>query len=290
MTDRDTTAPARPSAARTLRVTSCNLEYGGIDRRTGDNSSALVTLRALLADRPDLLAIQEMHAPDPGNLRRQLWWWANELDMHPFLGPCASIGSTAGNFNAILVRTGPGIQITDEWPGPAGAQLPFCRAELDIPGLDQPVQFTCAHLAARSITRRREHAEIIGSCSADTIAGGGHVIVAGDFNGFPRFGADIGLLPDRLLSARAVVASDGTHQPDVTADDALTSSGLEDLGALLAIRHNNADHAAPTGPGGVRVDRIYADPSLAKLATAYRRFETAADHDAVSVVFDLSRT
>lgn len=270
-----------------LTVTTANLQYGGIDRRNGDDRAARTTLARLSREKPDVLAIQEMYALTPGDVRRQLRWWANELDMHAFLGPCANIGTTAGSHNAILVRTTTGTRVTDEWPGPTGAQLPFCRTELSIPGISRPVQVTCAHLAARSITRRREAAEIIGSYSADAIDNGDHVIVAGDFNGFPRFGADIDLMPPRLLSARAVADSEGNYQPDFTADDALTSSGLKDLGAILAIHRDDTGHAEPTGPGGVRVDRIYADNALARLAADYRRFEIASDHNAVTVVVDL---
>jgi endonuclease/exonuclease/phosphatase family metal-dependent hydrolase len=270
-----------------VTFTTANIEYGGLNRHDGNNQSALLTLERLLPEKPDILAIQEMHATDPGDVRRQLRWWANELDMYPFLGASASIRSVAGNYTAILVRTAPGIMVTDEWPGPAGAQLPFCRVELDVPGATRPVIVTSAHLSARSITRRRESAEIIGSLSADAIDAGSHVIVAGDFNGYPRFGADVTLMPPRLRSARAVRDEAGAWQPDYSADDALTGSGLEDLASRLAGGNAGSDHAAPTGPGGARVDRIYADAGLAALAIEYRRFRTGSDHDAVSVVFDL---
>src|SRR5580693_2327565 len=53
-----------------ITAISCNLNYGGFDQETGDDSGARRAIAVLGAASPDIILLQEMHTADPYQLRR----------------------------------------------------------------------------------------------------------------------------------------------------------------------------------------------------------------------------
>jgi endonuclease/exonuclease/phosphatase family metal-dependent hydrolase len=276
-----------------LTVVSSNINYGGLDQETGDDSGARRAIAVLAALEPDIVLLQEMHTADPYRLRRHLRRFANELGMQPVLGPAGSLRVTIGNHTAMLF--GPHITIHDEWPPPppAGPPVPWCRAEITIPGIPGRVQAHSVHLAARSAVRRLGEAELLASWAADAIRDAGqHVLIGGDFNCVPVAGAgalDLLAWQPRLLAQRCTRTPAGDLVPDLRVGQILAESGLSDLAAVLAARTGDPAPLAPTGQGGARVDQVHASPALAGCVTGYRLLETLSDHQTVAVTLDLTR-
>jgi endonuclease/exonuclease/phosphatase family metal-dependent hydrolase len=166
-----------------LTVISANACYGGIDPGTGDDSRARVTIEALRSAQPHVVLFQEMDARDPYRLWRHLRHFASALDMEPVLGPSAAIRSELGNHTAILVSGRRGLRVVDQWPppAPAGPRVPWCRAEVTVPGLARPVHFCSVHLSARSAADQLRAAQVI----ASYVRAQHHpAVVGGDFNGY----------------------------------------------------------------------------------------------------------
>jgi endonuclease/exonuclease/phosphatase family metal-dependent hydrolase len=276
-----------------LTVISCNLEYGAIDPVTGDDSGARRAIAVLGGADPDIVLLQEMHTADPYHLRRHLRRFATELGMQPVLGPAGSLRVTTGNHTAMLF--GPHITIHDEWPPPppVGPQVPYCRAEVTVPGVPGRVQVHSVHLAARSAQRRLGEAEILASYAADAIcAGSQHVLIGGDFNSVPVAGSaalDLAAWQPRLLAQRCARGPGAQWVPDLRVGHILHESGLRDLAAVVAATTGDESALDPTGPGLARVDQIHASTALAACVTAYDLLETDSDHLAVAVTLDPAR-
>jgi exonuclease III len=279
-----------PPAPRALTVISCNLEYGGINQDNGDDSGARHAITLLADLEPDIVLFQEMHTADPYRLRRHLRRFAAELGMQPVLGPTGSLRVNVGNHTAMLFA--PRITIHDEWPPPppVGPPVPWCRAEVTIPGVPGVVQVHSVHLAARSAQRRLGEAELLASWAADAIrAGGQQVMIGGDFNCVPVAGADaldLSAWQPRLLAQRCTRTPAGELVPDLRVGQILAESGLSDLAAILAARTGDPAPLAATGQGGARVDQVHASPALAACITGYDLLETDSDHRAVCVTLD----
>jgi len=277
--------PGRPT--RRLTVVTANLCYGGLDPETGDDLPLEATVGALRRARPHAVLLQEVGAAgNPSGLWRRLRRIANALGMEPaVLGPSAAIRSELGNHTAILVAAGRGLRVTDQWPppSPAGPRVPWCRAEVTVPGLAGPLHLYSAHLSARSPSARVHAAELIASYAAGHA---GHVVAGGDWTTTRAPGpgpAQIAALPAAVRASRCRQGPDGAWAPRYDVDAPFAAAGLADLAAC----HDPAGLAATTRDGA-RADRCYATPALAGVLAACQDLVTGSDHRAVAVTFDLT--
>ena len=105
------------TAPKPTRIAVINWEYGGLD--DGSDARWRLTIEALLKERPHIVLCQEFGAPLPAlRLPAHLWRTANELDMHPVLGPVVPHARSALH-TAILVDTHTtGWKITNNGPYP----------------------------------------------------------------------------------------------------------------------------------------------------------------------------
>lgn len=275
---------------RRLTVVSANACNGGIDPRTGDDSGALMTIKVLRGVRPHVVLLQEMDAcGDPNRLWRHLRYWANALDMEAVLGPSAAVRSELGNHTAILVAARRGLRVTDQWPPPppAGPRVPWCHAEVTVPGLAGPLHLYSVHLSAESPSDRVHAAELIAGYTASC---GQHVLAGGGWNDYPRGGpvpsaAELGALPAQARVARCRRGPTGLWEPCYDVDDLLGDVGLADIAACWS----GAARLAATTGNGARADRCYATADLAAAAVSCQNLRIGSDHQAVACTFDFSR-
>jgi endonuclease/exonuclease/phosphatase family metal-dependent hydrolase len=273
---------------RRLTVVSANTCYGGINPDTGDDSGARVTIEALRGADPDVALLQEMDARgDPYRLWRHLRHFASALDMEPVLGPSAAIRSELGNHTAILVSARRGLRVADQWPppAPAGPRVPWCRAEVTVPGLARPVHFCSVHLSARSAADQLRAAQVI----ASYVRAQHHpAVVGGDFNGYAPgepAAAEPAALPAHLRGQpRWRRGPGGVPEPDYAVHDTLADAGLTDIAAHLPPGRRDRPGLTGTARAG-RIDRIY----LTGAATEYRQQDTGgSDHHMLLLTLDLT--
>ncbi|GAA4510783.1 hypothetical protein GCM10023191_073910 [Actinoallomurus oryzae] len=272
---------------------TANLRYGGIDPQTLDDSSLCDTIEALGGLRADVVGLQEIDAGgNPHDIWRNFYRLANELGMHPVLGPSASFKTTTGNHVGILVRTSGGLRVKNQWPasGAAGTKVPWCCAEISVPGMSETLYVYSGHLHARSETER---VRVIETLTSLITAGDQLAIWLADNNGYPREPAvsseELKKLPRHLQLTRCIEGSEGDLTPNYTVCDTLVRAGLLDVAAVLPPSRREPSELCATGKGGARVDRVHAVERLAKTAKRYQQVETGSDHQACAVTFDLSR-
>jgi endonuclease/exonuclease/phosphatase family metal-dependent hydrolase len=166
-----------PAARPTLRVVSSNIRHGvGMDG-TLDLDRTVAVLRRL---KPDLVAVQEVdeHCGRSGG-----------VDQAAVLGKALGMEHRFGEFMdydggryGLAVLSKLPIKATRRHELPRGAE-PRCalEVEVDVPGLDQPVSFTCVHndwtKEAIRVTQMRALVAALGERRPG--------LVAGDFNGEP---------------------------------------------------------------------------------------------------------
>jgi hypothetical protein len=277
-----------------LRVASANLEFGGLDRETGDQSRWQRTIDALAAWAPHIVLVQEMMGIQPYAVFRHAWATANALGMIPLLGP-PGIHSASGCRTAILVRLDDGIQITDQGPPPPllAACPAWCDAALRVPGLDQPLRVYSVHLSARSAVNQREQAEHLASLIAHW---GGPAIAGGDWNSYsaddPPPPRELRGQPPHLRSTRMITAPDGTITASHAVHSTLTAAGLTDAAVVLDPARRTPPELSPTGISGAgRVDRLYVTSHLAGHLTRYQQLRTGgSDHDALLLTVSIAGT
>ncbi|MFM7136842.1 MAG: endonuclease/exonuclease/phosphatase family protein [Planctomycetota bacterium] len=195
-----TKPPARP----TLRVVSYTIRHGvGMDG-TLDLDRTAALLRRL---EPDVVALQEVDE----RCRR-----SGNVDQAAALGKALGMEHRFGEFMdhdggryglAVLSRLP--IKATRRHELPRGAE-PRCalEVELDVPGLGQPVSFTCIHM------ERTKEAIRVAQMRALVAALGERrpAIVAGDFNGEPG-SESLALLAD---AGWRILAKDGARGSNPT--------------------------------------------------------------------------
>jgi endonuclease/exonuclease/phosphatase family metal-dependent hydrolase len=195
-----------------------------------------------------------------------------------------------GNHTAILVATCHGLRIVNQWPPPGGPRVPWCSAEVTVPGIAGPLHLYSVHFSARSLGEQLRAAELVASYASQQAP----ALVGGDFNGYPRAGpvpaaSQLRALRPHQQLVRACRGPDGTLSPSYDVDDLLTGAGLTDMaGALPAARRDPAGLSGTAEDGTARLDRCYATPDLAAAAVSCRQLPIGSDHDAVAFTFDTS--
>jgi endonuclease/exonuclease/phosphatase family metal-dependent hydrolase len=279
--------PGRPQ----LRIGSVNLQYGGLDLATGDDSRWQASMRALAGWDLDVVLVQEMTALRPWGVATHLWRTANALGMIGLAGPPVP-GSYSGGHTAILVNCRRGLQVRDAGPPPAGGPAAWAHAVLDVPGMHSDLHVYSVHLPAGTATGQREQAEIL----ATRIARNGALTVAGgDWNcyvpGEPALTPGyLAGLPPHLRPARMHVGPGGRLEPNYDVHGILTTAGLTDLAAALPPDRRTPRDLAGTGlrPHG-RIDRFYGAGGLAAAAESYLQARTGgSDHQALLLVLDMA--
>jgi endonuclease/exonuclease/phosphatase family metal-dependent hydrolase len=284
-------APA-PVDLSHFKIGFANLEYGGIDPKTRDDTALRKTISALAPYELDVLAVQEVDGGgNPNDVWRTFRRYANAFDMEPVLGPSIALRSQTGNHTGVLVRTRPGgLRIEDQWPPPgvAGHRVPWCMVEIHVPGLPEPLYFYSLHASARSQTDQRRAIEVV---TNQITASNQRAVVMGDFNGFPRepelTSAELATLPHHLQLTRCIEGPDGLLVPNYGVYDTLIRAGLLDVTAVLADSLEQPELLHATGLGGARVDRCHASKGIAYAATGYWQVDTGSDHDAGVIALDL---
>ncbi|WP_320064797.1 endonuclease/exonuclease/phosphatase family protein [Micromonospora sp. RTGN7] len=264
-----------------LRVMTWNIRTGGRDR-TGPGRLGRVA-RVVAAQRPDLLAVQELRGFDTGDV---LAGFAAEVGMRAYLAR-----SCLGQPVAVLVR--PPLRVLAAAP----VRRPFHHAAVRVTVATDAGPFTLlsAHLDPYCGLRRRIEA---GWLAADVRrAPGALTLLAGDLNTLdpetdhtervarlpPAYRRRHLRLDGRTVETRAVAR--------------LAAAGLVDLHGALA--PGDAGLTAPTRHGGgtefsgMRLDYLFGTAALARLARAcavLRGGETeyASDHYPLLADLDLS--
>ncbi|WP_406036541.1 endonuclease/exonuclease/phosphatase family protein [Micromonospora sp. NBC_00898] len=260
-----------------LRVMTWNIRTGGRDRDGLDRLDRIVAVVA--AQRPDVLALQELRGFDRGGLLADV---AGRVGMVPHLAR-----SCLGQPVAVLVR--PPLRVLS-----AGrVRRPFhhaaARAVVDTSA--GPLTVVSTHLDPYSGGRRRMEADWLAVAARRA---GPLTLVAGDLNTLEP-GVDhtarLAGLPDRYR--RRHLCRDG-RTVDTRAVSRLIEAGLVDLwphlggaepdGLTVPTRHGGAEFAA------MRLDYLLATPAVAALARQVRvvrdgAADRASDH--YPVVADL---
>jgi exodeoxyribonuclease III len=258
-----------------------NLLHGG----RPDRLDAL--LRVIGAQRPDVLALQELAGFDAGG-GRLMGQVAERLGLRAFLAR-----SWLGQPVAVLVRPDAVV----ERAGPLRRPLHHAAMAVRLATDRGPLTVLSTHLYPWSGGRRLHEARWLAAALRRTSAPQLGLLL-GDLNSLdPETDHEARLadLPPRYR--RRHLRRDG--RVDVRAVSALTSSGMVDV-----FRHTGSvgrDHTAPTeGPGGgefsrLRLDYVLATPALAATARSCRVVDegeaaTASDHYPVLAEFDLELT
>jgi endonuclease/exonuclease/phosphatase family metal-dependent hydrolase len=281
-----------------LRWASSNLEKGG--RKDGHSGPLTRTLDVVAGLDPHVWCVQELGHENPDLFMEHMLLIASQLAMQPFTGPVCGLAGAHGNRVAIFVSKD--YEVRDLWPGLTGRQtLPWMRARITGPGLPQNTHVFSAHLAARSADERRHDAQVIGSWSADQMALGHTILLAGDLNYQAPGGAGMCPLskwPRRLLPQRARPVPEGTEGateidgewwvPDTAPGGELTLHGLHDVAHLVATRTGSSTPYLPTGiPGQARVDQLWIGGELADATLTYSTHLAGSDHMTLAATIQL---
>jgi endonuclease/exonuclease/phosphatase family metal-dependent hydrolase len=272
-----------------FRWASSNLEKGG--RKDRHNGPLARTLELVKELDPHVWCTQELGHEVTDLFMEHTLSIASELGMQPFLGPVCGLGGAHGNRVAIFVSRD--YEVRDVWPGLTGRQtMPFMRARITGPGLPPDTHVFDVHFAARSADERSHDAQVIGSWSADQMALGHAVLLAGDLNYQAPAGAGMCPLskwPRRLLPQRARIVPAGTEGaeqidgewwvPNTAPGDELSRHGLHDVAHLVAARTGSSEPYLPTGiPGQARVDQMWIGGELADATLTYSTHLAGSDH------------
>ncbi|WP_428961250.1 endonuclease/exonuclease/phosphatase family protein [Micromonospora fluostatini] len=254
-----------------LRVMTWNIRTGGRDPGGADRLD--LVLRVVAAQRPDLLALQELRGFDRAGLAQRV---GTAVGMRPYL-----VRSWFGQPVAVLVR--PPLRVR----AAARVRRPFHHAaqRVTVETDAGPLTVLAAHLDPYSGTRRLVEAGWL--AAAVRRASGDLVLLAGDLNTLDP-GTDhtdrLARLPDPYR--RRHLRRDG-RTVETRAVARLAAAGLVDLHAALT--PGDPGLTAPTRHGGgvefsgMRLDYLFATPALARLArscTVLRDADTdrASDH------------
>ncbi|GAA4461937.1 endonuclease/exonuclease/phosphatase family protein [Phytohabitans houttuyneae] len=265
-----------------LTVMTYNIKTGGRGRLDA-------IARVAAAQRPDILALQELRAfhRDDGRLMRTL---ADAVGMHPFLAR-----SWFAQPVAVLVRD-PAWVVSA-----APIRRPFHHAaERVVVATDQgDLTVVGAHLCPYSGWRRRWEARWLAARTDPARL----ALVMGDLNTLDPWTDHterLRRLPERFRSRHLMPRTDG--EVDTRAIRVLAAAGFVDL--FRSAGHGDRtgdgekDYTAPTAHGGgqefhaMRLDYILGTPPVAALARSCRvvsggETESASDHYPVVAVLDL---
>ncbi|MER5703319.1 endonuclease/exonuclease/phosphatase family protein [Micromonospora sp. NPDC002296] len=263
-----------------LRVMTWNIRTGGRDR-TGPGRLDRVA-RVVAAQRPDLLAVQELRGFDSGGV---LAGFAAEVGMRPYLAR-----SCLGQPVAVLVRAP--LRVLAAGP----VRRPFHHAAVRVTVATDAGPFTlfAAHLDPYTGLRRRIEAGWL--AAAVRRAPGELALLAGDLNTLDP-GTDHSARVARLPPAyrRRHLRRDG-RTVETRAVARLAAAGLVDLYAARS--PGDEGLTAPTRHGGgvefsgMRLDYLFGTRALARLVRSceVRRggdTEYASDHYPVLAELDL---
>ncbi|WP_200215245.1 endonuclease/exonuclease/phosphatase family protein [Micromonospora coerulea] len=264
-----------------LRVMTWNIRTGGRDRDGTDRLDRVV--RVVTAQRPDVLALQELRGFDRGGLLADL---AGRLGMAPHLAR-----SCFGQPVAVLVR--PSLRVLSAGP----VRRPFHHAAARVAVATQagPLTVFSTHLNPYSGGRRRMEADWL--AAALRRSGGPLALLAGDLNTLdPTVDHTARLAGLPALYQRRHLRRDG-RTVDTRAVSRLLDAGLVDLwprsggaepdGLTVPTRHGGAEFAA------MRLDYLLATPAVAALSRGVRVVrdgdaDRASDH--YPVVAELALT
>ncbi|MGC3860503.1 endonuclease/exonuclease/phosphatase family protein [Micromonospora chersina] len=261
-----------------LRVMTWNIRTGGRDRDGTDRRDRIVAVVA--AQRPDLLALQELRGLDRGGGLADL---AERTGMVPHLAR-----SCFGQAVAVLVR--PPLRVLRS--GRVRRPFHHATALVQVATGAGPLTVFSTHLNPYSGGRRRMEADWLAVAVRRT--GGELALLAGDLNTLePAVDHTARLAGLGALYRRRHLRRDG--RTDTRAVARLRDAGLVDLwphtgggepdGLTVPTRHGGAEFA------GMRLDYLLATPALAATARAVRVVrggdaDSASDH--YPVVADLA--
>ncbi|RZU74314.1 exonuclease III [Micromonospora kangleipakensis] len=261
-----------------LRVMTWNIRTGGRDRGGDDRLDRIVAV--VTAQRPDVLALQELRGFDRGGLLADV---AGRVGMTPHLAR-----SCLGQPVAVLVR--PPLRMLSA--GRVRRPFHHAAARAVVATSAGPLTVVSTHLDPYSGGRRRMEADWL--AAAVRRADGPFTLVAGDLNTLdPTVDHTERLagLPD--LYRRRHLRRNG-RTVDTRAVSRLLAAGLVDLwphaggaepdGQTVPTRHGGAEFAA------MRLDYLLATPAVAALTRQVRvvrdrETDRASDH--YPVVADL---
>ncbi|WP_319460882.1 endonuclease/exonuclease/phosphatase family protein [Micromonospora sp. RTP1Z1] len=264
-----------------LRVMTWNIRTGGRDRDGLDRLDRIV--RVLTAQRPDVLALQELRGFDRDGLLGDV---AGRVGMVPHLAR-----SWFGQPVAVLVR--PPLRVLSAGP----VRRPFHHAAVRVVVATQagPLAVFSTHLDPYSGGRRRMEADWLAVAVRRT--GGPLAVLAGDLNTLdPTVDHAERLAGLPALYRRRHLRRDG-RTVDTRAVSRLLAAGLVDLwprfggaepeGLTVPTRHGGAEFAA------MRLDYLLATSAVAALTRQVRvvrdgEVDRASDH--YPVVADLALT
>ncbi|MFF4809756.1 endonuclease/exonuclease/phosphatase family protein [Micromonospora chersina] len=262
-----------------LRVMTWNIRTGGRDRDGTDRRDRIVAVVA--AQRPDLLALQELRGLDRGGGLADL---ADRAGMVPHLAR-----SCFGQPVAVLVR--PPLRVLRS--GRVRRPFHHATARVQVGTGAGPLTVFSTHLNPYSGGRRRMEADWLAVAVRRT--GGELALLAGDLNTLePAVDHTARLADLGALYRRRHLRRDG-RTVDTRAVARLRDAGLVDLwphtgggepdGLTVPTRHGGAEFA------GMRLDYLLATPALAATARAVRvvrggNADSASDH--YPVVADLA--
>jgi endonuclease/exonuclease/phosphatase family metal-dependent hydrolase len=294
-----------------LRVASANLEYGGLSA-TGDATRLGKMIDALRAWDPDIILMQELTARSEPGLQKPLWdvpagqrdrllrdmasragaktlehmkAIAAQLGMTPVSGPPTPMSSGLLH-PAIMVRTGPGLQILQTGPPSsfAGPVIPaWSQVIVSIGGIPHPVAFYSIHMPARSAVGQLMQAEWL----ATFLAQRGELAVAGgDWNCYGRADEltdeELRPMPPHLRPPRMRWTAGGVLAPNYAVEDTLALAGMRDAAACLPPARREPRQLTATARDGNRIDRFYVTPEVIPALCEYRQHETGgSDHQAI---------
>ncbi|MEU8240507.1 endonuclease/exonuclease/phosphatase family protein [Actinoplanes missouriensis] len=253
-----------------LRFLTWNIRLGG-----GDRLPAIIEV--VKAERPDILAVQELRDFD-GYGGRKLAAFAEATGMTAHLSR-----SVFGQPVAVLVR--PPLRITRR--SSVRWRLHHAAAAVTVPTAAGPLTVVSTHLNPFSPYRRMREARWLAARHA---TGSGLTLIAGDMNGLAPsedHSAALAELPPRYHPRH--VSPSG--EPDTRAVAAFLEAGFTDLG-------RTAGTTVPTtGLGGtefgpMRLDYVLVSPRLASRAGTPQVIRTeltdhASDHYPVRVDLDI---
>ncbi|SCG72114.1 exodeoxyribonuclease-3 [Micromonospora coxensis] len=242
-----------------------NIRTGGRDRG-GPDRLGLVT-GVIAAERPDLLALQELRDFDRGGLLADV---AGRVGMRPHLAR-----SCFGQPVAVLVR--PPLRVRRA--GPVRRPFHHAAARVVVDTSAGPLTVFSAHLSPYSGGRRRMEADWL--AAAVRRAAGELTLLAGDLNTLdPTVDHTARLAGLPALYRRRHLRRDG-RTVDTRAVSRLLAAGLVDLWPLRA--EDDADGlTVPTRHGGAEFAGMRLDYLLAgaRLAACARRVRVVRGGDA----------
>jgi hypothetical protein len=256
-----------------LTVAVANLEFGGLDRRTGDDSRLHRTLDVLREWHPHVILAQELMGRQPYELQRHARLIAGMLGMSDVIIGGPTPQSASGNRTAVFIRSG--LEIIDSGPPDALPGLPWCEALLTVPGWPAPLLVASVHMPPRSGTLQLVHSETIGSYVTNKrLQDGTEAIIGGDWNCYPP---DPSITSDQLLrvpvhlrGSRVLPGPGGTAVVNTAVYDQMTWYGFTEIAGALPPGSREPGDLAPTGSTGVgREMHGWVTPGLVPALAGY---------------------